>query len=367
MTIDPYSGAPESFEEAWPQLSAGLAASLRRDGVSPTLVEDIVQETGCRLLVRWDRLDPSTSMLPLALTIARNLVIDHHRRYGRVDGPEKFSQGAAPDNVESQALARVHLGAVHRSLREMTPRYRNLLLAEAGYMRSDEPAGPATRVARTRARQGLRLLLERRPDVAWGLGSPFAGVFRAAGRWHRAIVDRSDLAVLGQAAAGLGIFIASLVFVGGAPDISESGEPTERPVQTSVISDPGGSSPRIRAAGANLAEGSSAIRQEPGSVSEEKQPEESGSLLSPTGGLDKGQTSSGGGFGVHGLDEKGDGETSIMDEPVTWRWKVHYRNPQCVRRAAQGKPTAGCDASPEADAGASASYGDSEWEIDPDS
>ena len=366
MTTHPSSGAPRSFEEAWPQISGALNTMLRRDGVSPSLVEDIVQETGCRLLSRWARLDADSSMLPLAITIARNLVVDHHRRYSRMDGPEEFSRDLAPDDVEANALARIQLGAVHRSLRELTPRYRNLLLAEAGYIRSDESAGPATRVARTRARQGLKALLERRPDVAW-VGFPFTGVFRAAARWQRSTVIRSDWAMLGQAAAGLGIFIFTLVSPGAAPGGPGEESLTERPSQERVISDE--TEPAFVQRGARpaskgalvLADAKSPSRA--GSVGQT----EGGSLLPAAGGLEKGSTSSGGGFGVHGFDESAHGSTSVMDEPVEWRYEFRYRNPQCVRRLAQGKPTAGCDTSPEADASASASHGDSEIELDPDS
>lgn len=361
-TNDPTNSAQNTFESAWPGISGHLTRILRREGVADDVAEDVIQETAYRLWSRWAALDPSSSMLPLAVTIARNLVIDHHRRSVRIDLGETSYEDVAPNDVEREVLAKIRLGAVHKLLRQMNPRYSKLLLAEAGYL-SEEGSGGSTRTARTRARQRLRDLVEQSPNGAWIFVAPLTGLGK---RCRRALgrPTRGNWTVTAPAATGMTIVVASLLFTGTAGGIAEGAQRPKASGQQRVPASEGhrkGPADREAARSLKKAEGGVAYERRSLDRGSEVQ---AGSLLIFDEPLSKGRSRSSGGFGIRGVDESGEGSGSVAGEDLTWDYTVNYRNPECVRRAARGKPTTNCEMTPDADAGGSVGHGDSQVSFD---
>jgi Sigma-70 region 2 len=138
------------FEIEWPVLARRIDFLLVQRGVSRADREDIVQETGLRLLRMWSRVDQTRSAHPLATTIALNIWRDAARR------PRREVLGLVPDikshdDVESAGVARAELKEVVRYLDAIPTRYRDALLAEVGC----EPE-PAHKMVRMRARRALK-------------------------------------------------------------------------------------------------------------------------------------------------------------------------------------------------------------------
>jgi len=87
------------------------------------LADDILQESFTRYLEKYGKEGPNTALL---YTIARNAVIDGHRRQGRdtplLDEPE-FSQ----PNPEMQMLVREDYRRVMAAMQELAPEERDVL------------------------------------------------------------------------------------------------------------------------------------------------------------------------------------------------------------------------------------------------
>jgi hypothetical protein len=350
-----------TFESAWAGLAGRLENALVADRVPRPLAEDIVQETGVRLFERWDRLDTSTSLMPLAITIARNLVVDHYRKDERVELQAAPQQEVIGFDVEERALARVHLGAVHRALRKLNPRYRSLLLAEAGYEKHNG-AGGATRTARTRARQGLKLLMDRAPDAAWAASGPIAAFYRRSAFRMRRLFERHEWAALGQVAAAAALlFVASLPPSGAIAEETPGRSTRDRVIAASASKETSHSTvvprsdPRVtELTGEQVQEDTT-----PGSTMEST--DESVLSLVPHS---KGRHAGGGSFGTHGFDDSSSGTATVAGEEVDWKYDAEYRNPECVQEAAEGNVSPGCDTSAHAEGGASVRHRDREVEAE---
>jgi RNA polymerase sigma factor (sigma-70 family) len=149
------------FCMAWRAIAPGLARYLRRRGVVPDDVEDVVQETALRLFVVWPRIDSEASVEPLARTIALNVWRDHLRtraaRDVRVADVPDMPDAAAC--VERTVLARVELARVVAVVR-LLPREDRAALA-VGTARAlgvscERPATAADRMRLMRCRRALR-------------------------------------------------------------------------------------------------------------------------------------------------------------------------------------------------------------------
>ncbi|MEA2460814.1 MAG: hypothetical protein QOH90_991 [Actinomycetota bacterium] len=158
-----------SFSRAWPDLSRRLRALLAARGVNATSRDDIVQETGLRLVRMWSKIDAESPLWPLAATIAMNLIRDEARK-----GRDRELIGDIPDvpaglDVEEAALARLELQRIGRALTKLAPSHRDALLGEV--MREEAPAipsGGAAKMVRMRARRRLALVLD--TLAAWAAG-----------------------------------------------------------------------------------------------------------------------------------------------------------------------------------------------------
>jgi hypothetical protein len=341
------------FESEWSDVAGRLEKKLIASGVSRSLVEDVVQETGVRLFVRWARIDTTQPVFPLALTIARNLVVDHHRKHDRVELRDTPLGLDVAVDAEQRALARIHLSAVLRAMRKLNPRYQRLLLAEAGFAGTTS-SGPASRTARSRARHGLNLLLERASDVAWAMTGPIVSLCRRSSVRLRQMLGRHDWAMVGQAAAGVVLFLASMA----APRAiaNESRAPSASP--QSVSSARGaGEAVGSEGIGNVYAAGSDA---EASRSDDDGDPAGSSGLALPPWAHSKGHNTGGGHMGLGGFNEVGKGTGTVAGEKLEWTYRAEYRQPQCVRWALQGRPGTGCDTSPRAGAGASVKHRDRE-------
>ena len=148
------------FEAIWPDLAVRLDAFLARKQVPTAHREDLVQETGTRLVGMWEEVDQSRDTWPLAMTIALNLIRDRARR-----GVDRELASEIPDvpsiyNVESAGLARVELSKVRDALPQLTARQRAAVLAEVGNVIGAESSG-VDKMTRSRARRKLSLIVGR--------------------------------------------------------------------------------------------------------------------------------------------------------------------------------------------------------------
>ena len=171
--------ARATFEEVWPGVARRLTARLVKRNVPGSHVDDVVQETGLRLLEMWDRVDPGRPVWPLAVAIAGNLLWDDVNRNRRHEVLEDVDQ-VAPDDVEEAAIARSELTSVSRAMRRLTHLQRAALLAEVGASDVAATVSPdALKMLRMRARRRLASLGHRFPAPAalWMRGRAVAGDF----------------------------------------------------------------------------------------------------------------------------------------------------------------------------------------------
>jgi DNA-directed RNA polymerase specialized sigma24 family protein len=147
------------FVNDWPEISRRLRRLLASRGLQPSDAEDVVQETGLKLLVASDRIDTQVPIMPLAATVALNVVRDRARRRKKEtlrDAPDV----AARDDVERTSMARFEFHRAARALRSLPPQYQKVLLdlvLEDGQDR--KPQVGAVKMMRSRARRKLNAML----------------------------------------------------------------------------------------------------------------------------------------------------------------------------------------------------------------
>jgi len=120
------------FEKEWPALASRLDGFLARKGIRPDQREDLVQETGARLVGMWHSVDRNRPTWALTLTIALNILRDRYRR-GEPEIASEIPEIAAHYDVESAGIARIELGRVKAALASLTAPQRAAVLAEIGY------------------------------------------------------------------------------------------------------------------------------------------------------------------------------------------------------------------------------------------
>lgn len=156
----------------WPEASAALRRYLSRRGVSPTDVEDMVQECALRVLAHAPTLLDRDDLLRWCLPVVRNLSVDAYRRGGRLividDVPERPSTQDLHEHVEH----RVELARVLKAITQLGIRDREAIFAAV----NGDDSGPVDRreavklnVRRHRARQRLTALLAGLLGVLGGL------------------------------------------------------------------------------------------------------------------------------------------------------------------------------------------------------
>ncbi|HVL32496.1 MAG TPA: hypothetical protein VM600_02830, partial [Actinomycetota bacterium] len=74
------------FNKQWPDLAERLRRYLARRRIPQALWDDVVQETGLRMFLYWERVDPRASLWGLTRKIAGIVLWDSYNR--AVDSPE---------------------------------------------------------------------------------------------------------------------------------------------------------------------------------------------------------------------------------------------------------------------------------------
>lgn len=151
-----------AFEQQWPQFEKALGRVLAKRNICEADRADVAQETALRLLKRWDRIDHSRPVLPLAITIALNVMRDNLRRSTK----REMAMGELPErpcssDVENEGLTKVQFQDVVRAMKDLSPSHRTVLLDEiAEHPSTSGRSESAVKMLRMRARRRLSALLE---------------------------------------------------------------------------------------------------------------------------------------------------------------------------------------------------------------
>lgn len=164
------SDQQRQFEHMWPALSARLHRLLSRKKVSPWLAEDLVQETGLRLIRMWPEIDQAKPIWPLTATIALNLFRDELRRAGGKESVQTLPDSPSSENVEERGMARVELRAVGGALAQMPAPQRDAILADLSAGAAAPPLASSARMLRMRARRRLQHLMDHASVLGVALG-----------------------------------------------------------------------------------------------------------------------------------------------------------------------------------------------------
>lgn len=155
--------------QVWPEVAERLASMLRRRGVDPWAIEDVVQEVGLRVLTHRVRFESASDLCRWAMPVARNLMVDHWRSQRREGGVPPADRPAAVD-VPAEVENRMALGAVSQCLAQLHESDRQAIFWD---LEADAPAtrteGVRLAVRRHRARARLLRLVEGVISVLGGL------------------------------------------------------------------------------------------------------------------------------------------------------------------------------------------------------
>lgn len=327
-----------SFEEIWPRLASRLDVALRRRGVGISQRDDLIQETAARLWQRWRAVDAGSDVFPLAFTIARNLATDAARENRKVE-LRPVVDAPFSDDPHAVASARIELSSVLRMVMCLTPRYRDLLLAEAGLgLYPGEARSVVTHMARMRARRRLRAMMER---AGAAIALPFKRLRDRLSEWSSSARLQ---AIQCFPTCSLEVVIAcvlTLVASGAVGDILDYGEIGGSMSPAAIVGD---DSP------ADLSNGSRRGVEWAAGESNGVRPLGEDGVRAAASGLpplqdvphSKGEGEEGGSFGPAGYDLGGEGSATIGDQDLRWRHHHTYRSPRCVRRLGEGEISTDC-------------------------
>lgn len=175
------------LEDIWSDVDSRLAAMLRRRGVAPHDVEEVVQETATRVITSGVTYSSGDDLFRWAAVVGWRLALDRKRAERRLTG-EPVPERRAADDVGRIVENRVVLAEVGRQMGLLSEKDRQALLSSVG------DNGGLTRqesvrqsVARHRARNRLRALLQGLVAVL-----PWVWAHRRVarpGRWQLAAVS----------------------------------------------------------------------------------------------------------------------------------------------------------------------------------
>lgn len=168
------------FEAEWPALAVRLQAVLRRKRLSEWVVEDLIQETGCRLIRMWNQIDRAKPLWPLAVTIALNLLRDEMRKGSWSELSRPVPDRPSAEDVETRGLARLELRKLGGALSRMNDSQRSVLLAEVAEAPSHDADPSALRMLRMRARRRLQQLMDQASVLGVTIGIHLRRVTREA-------------------------------------------------------------------------------------------------------------------------------------------------------------------------------------------
>jgi hypothetical protein len=188
------------FENQWPAVAARLERMLARRGIPEERRDDIVQETGLRLLRSWHKVDAARPLWPFTVTIALNLMRDQARRSDWGEVLTEFPDRQDATDVEHLATKRLELRQAGRALALLKPGQRDVLLAEVEPSMFPATGTPAaTKMLRMRARRRLAALMQQ----VSALGIAVTGPIRRLGRSSHLLPYRSSAEALVPAVCGV--------------------------------------------------------------------------------------------------------------------------------------------------------------------
>jgi len=154
----PVITGPIALEDAWPAVADVVAAMLRRRGVDPWLVDDLVQETAVRVLAREAGYETTGDLRRFACVVAWRLAIDDSRA-ARHRNATLVDEHACATDVAREVETRETLAAVARGFRQLSPADQAALLTTE-VVPADRRTSVRLAVRRHRARTRLLALVE---------------------------------------------------------------------------------------------------------------------------------------------------------------------------------------------------------------
>lgn len=194
-------------------------------GVPDSYRDDIVQETGVRLFRTWHRVDLDQGAWGLTRTIAVHAIVDYSQRKRDYEVTD-LTQLPDDSDLEVAGIARFRLASVGRALAQMSSTDRRILLSEVGAASPPQLGRSATKMARSRARQRLRVMVHK--PGSWGFLSPLSLRLRfASGRrfFERSMMHPQFAEGAMAVVVSLAITVASLDLGAArvAPGVSAAG------------------------------------------------------------------------------------------------------------------------------------------------
>jgi hypothetical protein len=206
-----------TFEAEWPGLATKLESFLARKGIPPDQREDLVQETGARLVGMWNSVDRNRPTWALTLTIALNIIRDRYRRGESREIASEVPDQPALYDLEQAGLARIELGRVKSALASLTAAQRGALMAELGHREGiHRPDTSADKMLRSRARSRLNAIVGRASAaLTWPL--------RRAGEFVQAVAGSGEAGLQGLGCAACALLaLGTMVAPHGASIASAS-------------------------------------------------------------------------------------------------------------------------------------------------
>lgn len=211
------------FEDRWPALAQHVERVLSFRNVPRWVRDDIVQETGLRLLRMWDRVDARRSPRGLAATIALNLLRDEVRRARNHHLMAALPDAPGDADVEREGLARVELSELATAIEKLAPAQRAALLAEE--LGTDVVRTSTLRMLRLRARRRLADLLDRGTDVHLALSARANDLLCDV---HRAVQNVAQIESFRPGRAAVAIVAAASAILGPGVGLQDADVREER-------------------------------------------------------------------------------------------------------------------------------------------
>lgn len=209
----------EKLSAVWPEVSSRAVAALRRRGVAQDVAEDAVLEAVTRAIAGEVAYTDATDLLRWINVVARRVVVDAHRRDGRL--VYAVPDSPAPDNPAGAVEARSQLNRVAELVASLSTADRDALLTRPESSGRREATRRAVRRHRVRAR--LLVLLE-------GAGAVLGWL---QWRWTRRHTARAAVAATGVPL--LVVALVSLLPVGDGPSARQG---DAEPVIPEIVSAP---------------------------------------------------------------------------------------------------------------------------------
>lgn len=217
--------AAKSFEIEWPSLERRLRSYLAGRGVPAEDRDDIIQETGIRLMKMWSEIDWDRSVWNLSATIATRIWYDDLRRPIRHQLVDEIPDIVSTEDPERIVIARLELSRVGSALAKLNPRYRSVLVDDLADVSVPNVRAGTLNVVRLRARRRLSSILGRVLAPIGSLGRRIRIQLDDISRYQARSLDHLNV----FSSAGISVIAALIVVAtGGAAARSVPSESAQR-------------------------------------------------------------------------------------------------------------------------------------------